>query len=74
MSKKRISGSSMPVEPTRVSEPCIVRFVEEDEPYEEPAIPTQKQLRHFKRLGMSAVEFHTGKATKKTSKTARAKK
>ena len=60
MSKKRTSASSRSVPRTAENEGYIVKFVKDDEDLNEPdPIPTSNQLRKFKRLGMSAIEYHT---------------
>ncbi len=74
MSKKRTIASSALAKPTPASEPCIVRFVEDNEPYEDPPNPTDQQLRQFKRLGMSAIDFRSKAGDAKKQSRARLKK
>ncbi len=73
MSKKRTIESSQSVRQIEESEGFIVKFVENDEELNQPdPIPTAIQLRKFKRLGMSAIEFHAKEILNK-SKSRRAK-
>jgi hypothetical protein len=60
MSKKRTSASSQSGEQIAENEGVIVKFLKNDEDLNElDPVPTPSQLRKFKRLGMSAIEFHS---------------